>query len=182
MNLCVRCLSSEPEYSDIGLCHSCGMRAARRYQDIIIREYLKHAEESRAKRNQQIAEKRWEKSVQALLHQGFTQPPGTSYVYYVQIGQHIKIGHSSNVVGRLQTLRVDRSALLALEPGGYAEEQERHEQFANLRVSKRWENFHPGPELLAHIDRLTASHGIPPWVHAPRRHGKNGPVTVRQVK
>ncbi len=75
-------------------------------------------------------------------------------VYYVRIGDYVKIGYSINVAQRMRSLRVDPDALLATEPGGLMLEQQRHAQFADERVGKR-ENFNPSRRLLAHIAALS---------------------------
>jgi hypothetical protein len=74
-------------------------------------------------------------------------------VYYIQIGEFIKIGTTTNLTRRRRALRVDADAVLATEPGSYGIESRRHEQFAHLRVGRR-EDFLPDDELLAHIEQL----------------------------
>lgn len=83
-----------------------------------------------------------------------------SVVYYVRIGDHVKIGFTVNMKQRLNGLRVDVDAVLATEPGGRELEKQRHREFANERVSKR-ENFNPSRRLLAHIDSIREKHGEP---------------------
>lgn len=75
-----------------------------------------------------------------------------SVVYYVQVGQHIKVGYTSDLPSRMRAYPPMRR-LLATEPGGPVLEKQRHAQFANdLRHGNEW--FHPSPALLAHINRL----------------------------
>ena len=82
-------------------------------------------------------------------------------VYYVQLpGNLIKIGYTSNIVIRLRDLAATRDDVLALEPGGFDVEQERHRQFTHLRW-RRTERFHDAPELRAHIAAVLAEHGRP---------------------
>lgn len=83
-----------------------------------------------------------------------------SQVYYVRIGDHIKIGYTVNLRTRCSQLRVDVSRVMATEPGGRKLEQERHQQFAAERVGRR-EDFNPSPRLLEHIERVTHNHGPP---------------------
>lgn len=83
-----------------------------------------------------------------------------SQVYYIRIGDHVKIGFTGNVVERLIGLRVDSSALLATEPGGRDLERQRHLQFGQERVGRR-ENFNPSRRLLAHIETIKQEHGEP---------------------
>lgn len=76
-------------------------------------------------------------------------------VYYVRIGERIKIGWSSDLARRMQDLMPEE--ILAVEPGGPAVEQQRKRQFLHLRIIG--ERFHPGPDLLAHIAEVTRQHG-----------------------
>lgn len=77
-----------------------------------------------------------------------------SVVYYIRIGDHVKIGTSINVSDRLRSFYLDESALLATEPGGYDLEKQRHREFADERVSTNRELFNPSRRLLAHIEEL----------------------------
>lgn len=81
----------------------------------------------------------------------------TWYVYYVRIGDRIKIGTSGNIKSRIASLMPDE--VLATEPGGREIETLRHRQFAALRV--RGERFQPGPELLSHIAMIREHFGEP---------------------
>lgn len=76
--------------------------------------------------------------------------PGT--VYYLRAGNLVKIGHTTDLGQRLNAYPPD-AELLGTEPGDESLEAQRHVQFANL-LSFRREWFHPGPELLAHIETL----------------------------
>lgn len=83
-----------------------------------------------------------------------------SVVYYVRIGDHVKIGTTTNLHQRLNSLRIDHDALLATEPGSYELERRRHLEFADERVGRR-EDFNPSRRLLAHIDAVRANNGQP---------------------
>lgn len=85
---------------------------------------------------------------------------GQVVVYYVRIGDHIKIGFTTNMKLRLSALRIDPDAVLATEPGGRTLEAERHKQFAAERVSRR-EDFNPSRRLLDHIGKVRQEHGPP---------------------
>lgn len=79
-------------------------------------------------------------------------------VYYVQVGDLIKIGTTSTLRNRLSHFPPD-SVLLATEPGGHDVEAARHRQFASLLYDsdtsfREW--FHAAPELLDHIAQLRA--------------------------
>lgn len=75
-------------------------------------------------------------------------------VYYVQIGERIKIGTTKDLRQRLSAYPPG-SQLLAVEKGGEDLESRRLQQFRHL-LADRKEWFHPGPDLLDHIARLTA--------------------------
>lgn len=83
-----------------------------------------------------------------------------SQVYYVRIGDHVKIGYTTNVRARMNQLRVDISEVLATEPGDRDLERRRHREFAEERQGRR-ENFNPSRRLLAHIEALKEQHGEP---------------------
>lgn len=77
-------------------------------------------------------------------------------VYYVRLGDHIKIGTTSNLTARLNSLYVDHDPdlLLAVEPGGRDLESQRHSEFAAERVYANRELFNPSPRLLSHITAI----------------------------
>lgn len=78
--------------------------------------------------------------------------PAVDVVYYVQVGEHIKIGYSSNLPSRMRAYP-PTSRLLAYEMGGVGLEAQRHQQFAaDLVAGREW--FAPSPALLAHIRAL----------------------------
>lgn len=74
-----------------------------------------------------------------------------SLVYYILFGSRIKIGISTSLRSRLDSLpRGVR--VLATEPGGRDVERQRHSQFADCRVGGEW--FRPTRALLVHIANL----------------------------
>jgi hypothetical protein len=75
-------------------------------------------------------------------------------VYYVRVGDLIKVGTTSQLDKRMHAYPPD-SVLLAVEPGGEEVEGRRHRQFRHL-LAHRKEWFHPGADLLAHIAALPA--------------------------
>jgi hypothetical protein len=77
-----------------------------------------------------------------------------SVVYYIQVGERIKVGTTVNLTAR-KAAYPPGSEVLATELGSYDLESERHRQFAAYLVAGR-EWFHPGPKLLAHIASLQA--------------------------
>lgn len=85
-----------------------------------------------------------------------------SVVYYVRIGDRVKIGFTTNIKQRLSGLRIyDADHVLATEPGGRDLERRRHQEFADERVSPRHEDFNPSRKLLAHIALVREQHGEP---------------------
>lgn len=81
---------------------------------------------------------------------GVTHP---DLVYYIRMGNLIKIGTTTNLRHRLDTL--SGQGVLAVEPGGRKRESSRHAQFACARSHREW--FHPASELMDHILRLRSS-------------------------
>lgn len=73
-----------------------------------------------------------------------------SVVYYIDLGDGTaKIGFTTNLRRRMQSLFVDPSRLLAVERGGREQERMRHRQFAHLRIG-RSERFRLTDELREH--------------------------------
>lgn len=73
-------------------------------------------------------------------------------VYYVRVGDLIKVGTTGNLASRMGSYPPG-SELLATEAGGHDLEAKRLVQFAHLRAERR-EWFHPGAALVAHIESL----------------------------
>lgn len=71
-------------------------------------------------------------------------------VYYLDLGDRIKIGFTTNLPERVAALRLDQDVVMATEPGGRDVERRRHEQFADERYGRR-EDFAPSDRLLQHI-------------------------------
>lgn len=71
-------------------------------------------------------------------------------VYYMRIGNRVKIGCSTNLVTRLAAINPEE--LMATEPGDLGTERERHEEFAELRTHGEW--FRLEGTLAAHITTL----------------------------
>lgn len=95
----------------------------------------------------------WANDIKAAIldHEDAKADGHNSVVYYLK--QHnglIKIGYTIRLKQRLSSMRYRVSDVLAVEPGGRAQETARHRQFKDIRVGHR-EDFHPTPELLAHI-------------------------------
>lgn len=79
------------------------------------------------------------------------KPPAQPVVYYLRVGDLIKIGTSRNLASRL-AVYPPNATVLATEPGSTDLERWRHEQFNHL-LAGRNEWFRADDELLAHIER-----------------------------
>lgn len=81
-------------------------------------------------------------------------------VYYIQVGEQIKIGTTSNLTARLQAFP-PTAKLLAVERGGFDVERGRHQQFRALRVRAmnggQTEWFRDDPALREHIATLASN-------------------------
>lgn len=86
--------------------------------------------------------------------------PQETQVYFLQrpSDQHVKIGYTRNVSGRVKESGRDNGGviLLATEPGGRAREAELHRQFAECRVASNHEWFFPVARLMDYIASLQA--------------------------
>lgn len=76
-----------------------------------------------------------------------TSPTGTAVVYYMRLGNRVKIGTTTNLATRMASINPEE--VLALEPGGHALEHLRHRQFADLRTKGEW--FKYQGKLVDHI-------------------------------
>lgn len=108
----------------------------------------------------------WERHRGEIREHFRTRAEQRSVVYYVDLGDCVKIGYTSNIRTRLSGLRVDPHQLLAMEPGGRELEKQRHEQFRSVRLGQR-ENFARTPILDAHIAATLEQHGLPDWAKVP---------------
>jgi hypothetical protein len=79
-------------------------------------------------------------------------PVATSVVYYMRVGNRVKIGYSTNLASRIASVMPEE--VLAVEPGGRMLEGVRHRQFADLHVTREW--FRHEGALTAHIEKLQA--------------------------
>lgn len=77
---------------------------------------------------------------------------GGEVVYYMRIGNRVKIGTTGNLGLRLRTINPEE--LMATEPGGPAQERHRHAEFRALRTSGEW--FRLESPLIEHIAKLRA--------------------------
>lgn len=80
----------------------------------------------------------------ALAHQH------PAIVYYMRLGNLVKIGFTENLTQRLSVINPEE--VLTTEPGGRKREGERHKQFADLRVHGEW--FRLEGALVEHIEAV----------------------------
>lgn len=73
-------------------------------------------------------------------------------VYFVELGDRIKIGFTTNLTSRLKTVPAER--VLATMPGTMRDEQAMHARFESARVYREW--FTKSPELLDFIETIAA--------------------------
>ena len=76
--------------------------------------------------------------------------PEDETVYYMRIGNRVKIGYTTNLELRLSSINPEE--LLVTEAGGRLTEKRRHRQFSDLRTNGEWFRYE-GP-LAEHIDEL----------------------------
>jgi len=77
-------------------------------------------------------------------------------VYYIRIGNRIKIGTSVNFPLRMAQLNPEE--IMAIESGGYTLEHHRHRQFADIRVHGEWFAF--DAKLKAHMDQVRQNNPV----------------------
>ena len=95
-----------------------------------------------------------EQDTQAALLEWAKPEPERSVVYYVRFGDRVKIGTTTQLKTRL--VNVPHDEVLAVEPGGFELERQRHNQFATHHVVREWFGVHP--ELMAHAMRVRLAH------------------------
>lgn len=78
-------------------------------------------------------------------------PPEQGNVYFVRLGNLVKIGFTTNMTRRMQD--VPHEEILGIAPGTKVDERQCHAAFAHLRATGEW--FRAEPELLAFIADVT---------------------------
>lgn len=148
------CATRIRDDSPIPTCTECGWQIAQQFESRI---YAKRREDYNTWRARTEAARR-ERDGDRLA----------GLVYYVRIGEHIKIGTTTKIKSRMTALRVNNEDILAVEPGGRELEAQRHREFRAERISRR-EDFSPSDRLMAHIEATRQEHGLPSWVMRPSR-------------
>jgi hypothetical protein len=99
-----------------------------------------------------VAVRGYEMGQEVQAEQNRRKSPSVGFIYYIQVGKLIKIGHTESLRSRLSAYPPD-ARLLATEPGTVSTEAQRHREFAaDLRHRREW--FAPSSALLAHIAAL----------------------------
>lgn len=102
----------------------------------------------------------WGREQYRLTRRGVAQPQGRyvmaqpepkgAVVYYMRVGDRVKIGWTTNLKSRLAALAPEE--LLAIERGGAGVEKDRHLQFESLHTVGEW--FRYESHLVEHINWL----------------------------
>lgn len=85
---------------------------------------------------------------------GEAAEPEQGYVYFIDGGEHIKIGYSRSLEHRIQKMGTDVPGgvnVLLIQPGTFRTEKVLHRHFAALRHRGEW--FRKDPELLSYIEQ-----------------------------
>lgn len=102
------------------------------------------------------------------------EKPG--FVYYLRVGERVKIGYSVDVKRRMRSYPPG-SQLLAVEPGDRDLETQRHRQFAgSLLDGREW--FRPTPDIDELVTEIVATYGEPKQF-AHHYRSKREPMRVR---
>lgn len=72
-------------------------------------------------------------------------------VYAARVGEHIKIGYTTNLWQRLHSLRA--TELLGFKPGTWDDEQQIHRELA-LWAAKGREYYDPAPQVILAVNEL----------------------------
>lgn len=92
--------------------------------------------------------------VDELLADEQPAKPKTSLLYYLMLSPtSVKIGTTTDLVRRVAALRSELQYVVAVEPGDYRTETQRHREFATDRITRR-EDFRLSDRLKAHIEHL----------------------------
>lgn len=81
------------------------------------------------------------------------KPLDRERVYFVRLGDRVKIGYSANVNGRMEA--VPHEEILAIIPGTRHDEATMHRKFAHLRVVGEW--FQDDPSIREFIAAINAA-------------------------
>lgn len=129
---------------DMFLCLKCGRKETRwEFRNTLIRNVADYQAEVTRQQEERAERDRIDRAMRRRENKELL-----SVVYYIQFGNLIKIGMSTNLSSRLDTIPWDK--VLLTEPGGYELEGQRHKQFSHLNHSLEW--FTEDAELTDFID------------------------------
>lgn len=97
-----------------------------------------------------VGQRRYQEHLAQELAAKAESLPTGEVVYYMRLGNRVKIGYTSDLPGRMSAIQPEE--LLVTEPGGRALELVRHGQFAHLRVVGEW--FKWAEPLVSHVREL----------------------------
>lgn len=141
----------DDEHGCLGICLGCALPIADHFAKLDEVPALTEAKVQRELRHRVVQERRAEEAgVKAIA-------PG--WVYYVQLGDRIKIGYASDVAARLKAYPPG-TKLLATHPGTLALERDMHQQFRGSRAAGR-EWYYQHQDLLDHIAEVVRQFGEP---------------------
>jgi len=80
-------------------------------------------------------------------------------VYYLRFSDRVKIGFTTDLSVRAPQIPHDE--VVAAEPGSFALERQRHEEFTAERLTERGEWFTLTPRLAFHMANVRDAHGDP---------------------
>lgn len=80
-------------------------------------------------------------------------------VYYLRFSDRVKIGFTTNL--SIRAPQIPHDEVVAAEPGSFALERQRHEEFTAERLTERGEWFTLTPRLAFHMANVRDAHGDP---------------------
>lgn len=90
-------------------------------------------------------------------HRKAPLPDQPGWVYYIRMGDTIKIGYATDVAKRMRAYP-PTAELLAAHPGTTQTERDMHKRFAgDLAQGREW--FNPSDDLLAHVSSVVEQFG-----------------------
>lgn len=101
-----------------------------------------------------------EDQIKAMLLAAERGKPGApGFVYYLRFGDRVKVGYSTDVRTRVQ--QVPNDEVLAVEPGDFRVEKQRHAMFADALIPGQLEWFEATPDILGFAGDIRRLYGDP---------------------
>lgn len=153
----------EPRFPGLPLCFAHAIQI--RDHMIDLEDEMKESHRLAARRNREFLEAERREVAERELRESKGAEPG--WIYYLHVGEYIKIGYSTDVKRRIRAYPPG-SQLLAVHPGTPVLEKALHEDYKGLLAQGR-EWFRPGPELLEHCESVVSQFGDPAkFAYKPR--------------